>query len=368
MFGIAAKNRKSRKRSADSWGYRIHDGAAEFRFELEGAMESGDVAELEQCWRTAASTVAGKALVVDLTSLTRIDERGRQLLSRWREAGAQFIAGPESMAVLGEWNCSGALRRVPEATATRFARPSFQAALPLFAALFSLLLPATLHGGDAALSIPAPRVASLTSPDAALARYVAGLAASQPWGAETVEIEASLPKLKEHGRLRAIRRLLPFGKPEYQVFELDGSRTVKQQVIARYLSAEIEAARINPSAVAVTPVNYRFTYAGSVGGEGNLVYAFQISPRKKREGLIRGVLWIDAETGAAVRQSGYLVKRPSIFVKRVDVTRETSLSNGVAESRVTHLAVETRLVGRAELTIHERPCVECVDTAASGSN
>jgi len=368
MFGLTGKNRKRSKGVADSWGYKIHDGAAQFRFELEGALTYGDVADLDQCWHTAASTIAGKTLVVDLTLLTAIDESGRQLLNRWRQAGAEFTAGSESAAVLDVWNCGGPLVHATKAGSRRVTRPSFQSALPLFVALLSLLLPATLDAGDSARSIATPGVETATAPNLALARYFAGLEGSQPWGAETVEIEASLPKLKEHGRLRAIRRLLPLGKPQYQVFELNGSRTVKQQVIARYLSAEIEAAGMNPSAVAVTPANYQFRYAGTVGSQENLVYAFQISPRKKRDGLIQGVLWIDAETGAAVRQSGYLVKKPSIMVKRVDVTRETSLRDGVPESRVTHLAVETRLVGRAELTIRERPCVECVDTGNSGSN
>jgi hypothetical protein len=48
----------------------------------------------------------------------------------------------------------------------------------------------------------------------ALARYIAGLEQVSPWSFETVEIDASLPKLEKRGRLRAIRRLLPFGKPE----------------------------------------------------------------------------------------------------------------------------------------------------------
>jgi len=367
MYRISGKNRKQRKGAADSWGYRIHDGAAQFRFELEGALASADVGELEQCWRTAASTIAGKSLVVDVTSLTSIDESGRQLLSRWREAGAKFIAGPESVALIQGANCASLLCS-PETGSERFPRPAFQTALPVLVALLSLLLPSTVFAADSVTSLPKRGVGSATAPDLALVRYLAGLEATQPWGSETVEIEASLPKLKEHGRLRAIRRLLPFGKPQYQVVELDGSRTIKQQVIARYLSAEIEAARMNPSAVAVTPANYRFHYAGSVGSEDNLVYAFQITPRTKREGLILGVLWIDADSGTEVRLSGYLVKKPSILVKRVDVTRETSLRNGVAESRVTHLALDTRLVGRAELTIHERPCVECTETAVGGSN
>src|ERR1039457_4585375 len=350
MFRIAGKNRKQRTGAADSWGYKIHDGAAQFRFELEGALAVGDVAELDQCWRTAASSIAGKTWVVDLTSLTAIDESGRQLLNRWRQAGAEFVAGPEFVAANG-----GSILGDCAVRSTGVRPPR-------------LLLPPALLAVDAAIGVPAPGAESATAPNLALARYVAGLERNQPWSSETVEIEASLPKLKEQGRLRAIRRLLPFGKPEYQVFELNGSRTVKQQVIARYLSAEIQAAGMTPSAVAVTPANYQFRYAGPVESEGSLLYVFQIAPRQKRDGLIKGMIWIDAETGTAVRVSGYLVKRPSIFVKRVDVTRETSLHDGVAESRVTHLALDTRLVGRAELTIHERPCVECTDPAVSGSN
>jgi len=193
MFRIGARNRKQRRRMTDSWGYRIHDGAAQFRFELEGALASGDVAELDQCWRTAASTIGGKTLVVDLTSLTAVDDSGRQLLNRWREAGAEFIAGPECAMVDG-WNNAGSLVRAAEAGSERFTRPAFQTALPLLA-LFSLLLPATLRAGASPTSISTPEIESAT----ALARYVAGLEGSQPWGTETIEIEASLPKLKEHG-------------------------------------------------------------------------------------------------------------------------------------------------------------------------
>jgi len=143
MFRISAKNRKQRKTATDSWGYRIHDGASQFRFELEGALASGDVAELDQCWRTAASTIAGKALVVDLTSLTAIDESGRQLLNRWSQAGAEFVGGPESMAMVEGRNCASSLVSSAEAGSTPFPRRLFQTALPLLAALLLLSLPAT---------------------------------------------------------------------------------------------------------------------------------------------------------------------------------------------------------------------------------
>src|SRR5207244_11392216 len=114
-------------------------------------------------------------------------------------------------------------------------------------------------------------------------------------------------------------------------------------------------AAIPASSVAITLANYKFRYKGAVKTGGTIAYGFLITPRKKREGLIKGELWLDGETGAVVRQSGYLVKKPSIFVKRVDVTRETAFRVGIAEMRITHLSVYTRLVGRDQLIIYDIP-------------
>jgi hypothetical protein len=228
--------------------------------------------------------------------------------------------------------------------------PSFRSASLLLILTLVLLLASPVQAADE------PGVDSTGRAAMAFARYIVGLEQESPWSLETVEIDASLPKLEKEGRLRAIRRLLPLGRPEYQVLEIAGDQTVRQQVIVRYLSAEVQAAAIPASSVAITLANYKFHYKGAVNTGGTIAYAFLITPRKKREGLIKGVLWLDGETGAVVRQSGYLVKKPSIFVKRVDVTRETALRDGIAEMRVTHLSVDTRLVGRAQLIIRERPC------------
>jgi hypothetical protein len=130
---------------------------------------------------------------------------------------------------------------------------------------------------------------------------------------------------------------------------------VKQQVIARYLAAEEEAEELPYSSVAVTPANYKFRYAGSLETSGTPVYIFQIAPKKKRVGLIRGQIWIDSATGVPVHQSGRFVKRPSVFLRQIDVTRDTNLRDGLPYTRVTHVAIDTHLVGHAELTITERP-------------
>jgi hypothetical protein len=169
-----------------------------------------------------------------------------------------------------------------------------------------------------------------------------------------VEIEASLPKLKQQGRLRALRRISRLGRITYEAIHFEGDKAVKSSVIARYLAADAEAQSADESSLAITPANYKFKYKGHSGEGENQVYIFQLTPRKKRVGLFKGELWIDAATCLPVRESGRLVKTPSVFLKRVEFVRDYYIRGGVAVPLQIASTVETRLVGRAEVTVHFR--------------
>jgi hypothetical protein len=67
--------------------------------------------------------------------------------------------------------------------------------------------------------------------------------------------------------------------------------------------------------------------------------------------LFKGELWLDAETCLPVRESGRFVKSPSIFLRRIEFVREYDIRDGVAIPRQIESTVETRLVGKAELTV-----------------
>jgi hypothetical protein len=70
----------------------MHDGPAAFRFEVAGSLDANDAARLEQDWRTASSTIGNRALIVDLSFVTAIDEAAQTLLQRWHAGGAQLVA------------------------------------------------------------------------------------------------------------------------------------------------------------------------------------------------------------------------------------------------------------------------------------
>ena len=166
-----------------------------------------------------------------------------------------------------------------------------------------------------------------------------------------VDIAASLPKLRKRGHLRALRRISGLGRITYERLRFEGDGTVKNQVIARYLTAEAESQKEQAPSLAVTPLNYKFKYKTRAMQQGRDTYIFQVTPRQKRPGLFQGELWIDASTYLRVQESGYLVKNPSIFLKRVAFVRTYEIRDGISVPRQVQSVVDTRLVGRAELTI-----------------
>jgi hypothetical protein len=165
-----------------------------------------------------------------------------------------------------------------------------------------------------------------------------------------MDIDAKLPRLEKQGRFRALRKISQFGLITYKALGFSGDSTVKNEVITRYLTAESEAR--DSGSLAITPANYKFKYKGVTDHDGRPVALFQITPRTKRTGLFRGELWLDASTGMPVREAGQFVKTPSIFLKKIEFVRDYELRDGVAFPTHIQSTVDTRLVGRAELTIN----------------
>lgn len=165
-----------------------------------------------------------------------------------------------------------------------------------------------------------------------------------------VAIEASLPKLHRTGAMKALRYISKLGKVTYDKLAFSGDDQIKKDVIARYLTAEREA-QSRTFDISLTPKNYKFKYKGRLVQNNQTVFLYEVNPREKREGLFKGDLWIDADTGRAVRESGRLVKNPSIFFKKTEFVRHYETVGEVVY--MTHMTsvVETRIVGKVEMDI-----------------
>lgn len=164
------------------------------------------------------------------------------------------------------------------------------------------------------------------------------------------EIEAKVPKLRLGGTLRALRRVSCTGQITYQKLDSSGDARVNREVINRYLAAE--SGQSDPGNTAISPANYEFRLRAATQWEGRPAYIFRLKPRTKRVGLFKGELWIDAGTGMPLREAGQFVKVPSIFLKRIRFVRDYEIRGGASVPKSIQSTVETRLAGRAELSVH----------------
>ena len=78
----------------------VQHSPSEVRLKLEGNLAGAWVTELEDSWRSAHSSLAGRSLCVDLLAVEQVDRAGRYLLALMRRNGAQLIA---SGAVMTEF-------------------------------------------------------------------------------------------------------------------------------------------------------------------------------------------------------------------------------------------------------------------------
>ena len=89
----------------------IHHTDCDLMFELEGSLAGAWVAELEACWRDARLIRQGRRVRVDVRGLCRVDARGRELMSRLYDDGAEFLASGCVMPELLREIAAAAVRR-----------------------------------------------------------------------------------------------------------------------------------------------------------------------------------------------------------------------------------------------------------------
>jgi hypothetical protein len=168
-----------------------------------------------------------------------------------------------------------------------------------------------------------------------------------------VHFAGQLPKLNKSGEIHAKRTVSMDGHVEYVVegMERSGDKTVQKDLIGRFMSAESETKEQDPVKIAITPENYKFKYKGLQEKGGREVHVYEVNPRKKRVGLFKGELWVDPETGLTVREAGRFVKSPSVFLKRVDFTRDYEILDGFSVPKAMQTTIQTRFWGAAVLAI-----------------
>jgi hypothetical protein len=178
-----------------------------------------------------------------------------------------------------------------------------------------------------------------------------------------VEIEASIPNLSKKGQMQAERTVSPDGKVHYEMKSYTGDNTIKKDVIARYLSSEQETSEGH--SIGISPANYRFKYKRKEQFLDRDAVVFELTPVKKALGLFKGELWLEETTGLPLRESGRLVRNPSVIFKTLDFTRDYLVKNGRSVLAKLESSADTRVIGKVLLLMQfKNPRTKKTDKAA----
>ena len=78
-----------------------------------------------------------------------------------------------------------------------------------------------------------------------------------------------------------------------------------------------------------------------------------MKPHKKRAGLFKGRVYLDAHTGSLVRAEGSVVKSPSFFIKKLEFVQDYEDIAGFTFPVHIHSEASARIVGRAVVDIYQ---------------
>lgn len=224
--------------------------------------------------------------------------------------------------------------------------------------------------------IPAPNFISTValprmSPELALsAYYQCASRQAQALGGYSAAslIRVELPDNAQRGEFELERHYIAPHTLTFKALRFVGDAFVKTNVIARLLQSEVDhVQKDDPALTALRPENYKFSYKGVIQEGDRTLHMYQVKPRKKRVGLFKGHIFLDAVTGSLVRAQGRFAKSPSIFVKKIDFVQEFADINGFTLPVHVHSEAKAALVGRTVVDITIRDYQPLPATAESAS-
>lgn len=165
-------------------------------------------------------------------------------------------------------------------------------------------------------------------------------------------VEADIPTTGQKGRFELRRSFLAPKSLAYGAVKFVGDTFVKTNIIVKLLESEVQHVEKGEGATtAITAENYKFSYKGPQEINGRPAYEFHVKPRKKRPGLFKGKIFLEATTGHILRAEGTLVKSPSVMVKKVEFIQDYEEVAGFSLPAHMHSIANTRVFGKAIVDI-----------------
>jgi hypothetical protein len=250
----------------------------------------------------------------------------------------------------GLWAPGGVFAQAMFSAGEAAVLPSAKGVLPPFPLILADSQPAPTLGPTAELPLMSPELAL----GAYQHRVVQQANALLSYSAVTI-VHAELPDTSQQGEFELQRKFEAPHTLQFTPVHYTGDGFVKNNVITRLLQSEVDhVQKDDPSQTALNLANYKFNYRGLSRVNDRIVHVYQVKPHKKRPGLIKGRVYLDAHNGSLVRVEGSVVKSPSFFVKHIEFWQDYTDVQSFTLPTHIHSEAKARIVGRTIVDIVHR--------------
>jgi len=171
-------------------------------------------------------------------------------------------------------------------------------------------------------------------------------------------------RLKAKFEATADVTFVPPDSKKYAIQQAKGS-VLGKSIVRRMLASEVSMAKDCASAE-LSPRNYDFRFVREEESGGQPCYVLELLPRRDEKNLLRGNIWVDANTYLIHRIEGELAKAPSWWLRNVRIAFLYSSVGGMWLQTALEATATVRLLG--PYTIVTQDLKYSVDEAIAGAS
>jgi outer membrane lipoprotein-sorting protein len=144
---------------------------------------------------------------------------------------------------------------------------------------------------------------------------------------------------------------VPPDSKKYTIQQINGSGLGKM-IIGRMLAREAEVTK-DYGVTDISPDNYDFRFSREEEVRGQRCYVLELLPRRKDKNLLRGNIWVDADTYLLRRTEGQPAKTPSWWVRDVRIALRYGDVGGMWLQTASEATASVRILGQCTMVSHD---------------
>ncbi len=141
--------------------------------------------------------------------------------------------------------------------------------------------------------------------------------------------------------------VVPPDSKKYTVENSNGSR-LEEQIVRKMLDGEVAFAK-DSGATDITGENYDFRFVREDELSGKRCYVLELLPRRKSKSLLRGIIWVDANSYLPRRVEGEPAKSPSWWLREVRIVLLYGSVGGMWLQTSSEATADVRILGQSTM-------------------